>query len=198
MLADVEMPAGELRTVEPGERRDVLRGGARVGRSLLLTHRSRAARPQRRRPRRVGAFYSKLFATEPAKVRARLRQLRHRRAAAEAGAHRGHARAGGTLNHLGVEVESTDEVAAAKARLAAEGLATATERTRWRVATPCRTRCGSTHPTAAVGGLHRARRHRRRRRGVQRRGVRTSGGAHQLGAAHPCAPAGRDGAVPGA
>ena len=35
------------------------------------------------------AFYSKLFATEPAKVRPGLRQLRHRRAAAEAGAHRG-------------------------------------------------------------------------------------------------------------
>ena len=33
----------------------------------------------------------------------------------------------GTLNHLGVEVESTDEVGAAQARLAGEGLATATE-----------------------------------------------------------------------
>ena len=33
----------------------------------------------------------------------------------------------GTLNHLGVEVASTDEVAAAQTRLAAEGLATATE-----------------------------------------------------------------------
>ena len=33
----------------------------------------------------------------------------------------------GTLNHLGVEVESTEDVAAAQARLAGEGLATATE-----------------------------------------------------------------------
>ena len=35
--------------------------------------------------------------------------------------------AAGTLNHLGVEVFSTDEVAAAQARLAGDGLATATE-----------------------------------------------------------------------
>ena len=34
---------------------------------------------------------------------------------------------GGTLNHLGVEVETTDEVSAATSRLAAAGLATATE-----------------------------------------------------------------------
>src|SRR4029450_12754991 len=33
----------------------------------------------------------------------------------------------GSLNHLGVEVESADEVAAADARLRGEGLATATE-----------------------------------------------------------------------
>jgi catechol 2,3-dioxygenase-like lactoylglutathione lyase family enzyme len=33
----------------------------------------------------------------------------------------------GTLNHLGVEVESTDQVAAAQQRLSGEGLATATE-----------------------------------------------------------------------
>ena len=35
--------------------------------------------------------------------------------------------AGGTLNHLGVEVESTDDVDAATARLGAAGLSTATE-----------------------------------------------------------------------
>ena len=34
---------------------------------------------------------------------------------------------GGTLNHLGVEVESTEEVTSATTRLAGEGLATATE-----------------------------------------------------------------------
>jgi hypothetical protein len=37
------------------------------------------------------------------------------------------AEAGERLNHLGVEVFSTDEVAATQARLAGEGLATATE-----------------------------------------------------------------------
>ena len=71
-------------------------------------------------------FYSKLFSTEPAKR------------------HEGYANfavdspplklvlienpgAEGRLNHLGVEVFSTDEVAAASARLAGEGMATATE-----------------------------------------------------------------------
>jgi hypothetical protein len=34
---------------------------------------------------------------------------------------------GGTLNHLGVEVASTEEVAAARVRLSGEGLATTTE-----------------------------------------------------------------------
>lgn len=34
---------------------------------------------------------------------------------------------GGTLNHLGVEVESTDQVEAARARLAEEGLSTRSE-----------------------------------------------------------------------
>jgi catechol 2,3-dioxygenase-like lactoylglutathione lyase family enzyme len=34
---------------------------------------------------------------------------------------------GGTINHLGVEVDSTDEVAAAQTRLALEGLATVAE-----------------------------------------------------------------------
>ena len=62
---------------------------------------------------------------------------------------------GGTLNHLGVEV-FTAEVAAAQARLAGEGLATAS-RTAWPVATPARTRCGSTALRRAVGDLHGAR-----------------------------------------
>ena len=49
------------------------------------------------------AFYSKLFATEPAQAQARLRELRDRRSAPEARADRG-AGGGGSLNHLGVEV----------------------------------------------------------------------------------------------
>jgi catechol 2,3-dioxygenase-like lactoylglutathione lyase family enzyme len=70
-------------------------------------------------------FYSKLFRTEPAKVRPGYANF----AVAEPplklilieGAE------GGTLNHLGIEVESTDEVSAAQARLSSEGLATAVE-----------------------------------------------------------------------
>lgn len=72
------------------------------------------------------AFYSKLFDTAPAKLR------------------EGYANfaiavpplklvlfeqpgQGGTINHLGVEVDSTEEVGAAQARLTLEGLSTATE-----------------------------------------------------------------------
>jgi catechol 2,3-dioxygenase-like lactoylglutathione lyase family enzyme len=72
------------------------------------------------------AFYSKLFQVEPAKRRPGyanfaidsppLKLVLIENAAAPA-----------TLNHLGVEVFSTDEVAAAQARLAGEGMATATE-----------------------------------------------------------------------
>ena len=71
-------------------------------------------------------FYSKLFATEPAKRRPGyanfavdqppLKLVLIENAEAE-----------GRLNHLGVEVATTDEVVAAQARLAGEGLATATE-----------------------------------------------------------------------
>jgi catechol 2,3-dioxygenase-like lactoylglutathione lyase family enzyme len=71
-------------------------------------------------------FYSKLFATEPAKRRdgyanfaideppVKLVLIENPDAA-------------GSLNHLGVEVFSTDDVTAAQARLADDGLATATE-----------------------------------------------------------------------
>jgi catechol 2,3-dioxygenase-like lactoylglutathione lyase family enzyme len=71
-------------------------------------------------------FYSKLFATEPAKRRdgyanfavadppLKLVLIESPQAA-------------GSLNHLGVEVFSTDEVTAAQARLAGDGLATAGE-----------------------------------------------------------------------
>ncbi len=72
-------------------------------------------------------FYSKLFATEPAKVRPGYANFASGRPAAEAGPHRGRQPDPGTLNHLGVEVPTTDEVSAAQARLAGEGLATALE-----------------------------------------------------------------------
>jgi catechol 2,3-dioxygenase-like lactoylglutathione lyase family enzyme len=72
-------------------------------------------------------FYAKLFKTEPAKRRPgyanfaiaepplKLVLIENANAAA------------GTLNHLGVEVESTAEVEAAQRRLAGEGLATTEE-----------------------------------------------------------------------
>jgi predicted enzyme related to lactoylglutathione lyase len=72
------------------------------------------------------AFYSKLFQTEPAKRRPGyanfavdeppLKLVLIENPSSPA-----------TLNHLGVEVFSTDEVAATQARLAGEGMATATE-----------------------------------------------------------------------
>ena len=72
------------------------------------------------------AFYSKLFATEPAKLRPGYANF----AVAEPPLklvlfqQPGN---GGTINHLGVEVENTAEVAAAQARLAGDGIATAVQ-----------------------------------------------------------------------
>jgi catechol 2,3-dioxygenase-like lactoylglutathione lyase family enzyme len=71
-------------------------------------------------------FYSKLFGTEPAKIREGYANF----AIAEPPLklvliqNPGH---GGTLNHLGVEVENTDLVTAATTRLSAEGLITDVE-----------------------------------------------------------------------
>jgi catechol 2,3-dioxygenase-like lactoylglutathione lyase family enzyme len=72
------------------------------------------------------AFYSKLFATEPAKVRPGYANF----AVADPPLKLvliENPGQGGSLNHLGVEVASTDEVTAATARLAGAGLDTATE-----------------------------------------------------------------------
>lgn len=72
------------------------------------------------------AFYSKLFATEPAK-----RRPGYANFAIESPPLKlvliENTEAPGALNHLGVEVGSTDEVTAAQSRLAGDGLATATE-----------------------------------------------------------------------
>ena len=71
-------------------------------------------------------FYSKLFATGPAK-----RRPGYANFAVDSPPLKlvliEDATAAGRLNHLGVEVSSTDEVTAAKARLSGEGLETATE-----------------------------------------------------------------------
>jgi catechol 2,3-dioxygenase-like lactoylglutathione lyase family enzyme len=72
------------------------------------------------------AFYSKLFGTEPAKVRPGYANFAVSEPPLKLVLIEGHGEAG-SLNHLGVEVASTDDVVATKERLAAEGLATATE-----------------------------------------------------------------------
>jgi len=73
------------------------------------------------------AFYSKLFATAPAKVRPGYANFAVVDPPLKLVLIEDANQAPGTLNHLGVEVSSTDEVSAAQARLAGEGLATAME-----------------------------------------------------------------------
>ncbi len=72
------------------------------------------------------AFYSKLFATEPAKVRPGYANFAVADPPLKLVLGEGVGN-GGSLNHLGVEVDSTAEVNATQARLSGEGLATATE-----------------------------------------------------------------------
>jgi catechol 2,3-dioxygenase-like lactoylglutathione lyase family enzyme len=71
-------------------------------------------------------FYAKLFATEPAKRRPGYANFAIAEPPLKLVLIEGKA-APGSLNHLGVEVETPDEVTAATARLAGEGLDTATE-----------------------------------------------------------------------
>ena len=71
-------------------------------------------------------FYSKLFATEPAKVRPGYANFAIADPPLKLVLIEGHGDAG-SLNHLGVEVETTDEVGATQVRLSREGLTTATE-----------------------------------------------------------------------
>ncbi len=72
------------------------------------------------------AFYSKLFGTEPAKRRPGYANFAIAEPPLKLVLIEG-VGAAGTLNHLGVEVATTDEVGATNARLAAVGLPTATE-----------------------------------------------------------------------
>ena len=71
-------------------------------------------------------FYSKLFATEPAKVRPGYANFAIAEPPLKLVLIAGEG-AGGTLNHLGVEVDTADEVAAAQRRLSGCGLETTTE-----------------------------------------------------------------------
>jgi catechol 2,3-dioxygenase-like lactoylglutathione lyase family enzyme len=72
------------------------------------------------------AFYSKLFATAPAKVRPGYANFAIEEPALKLVLIEGGGPPG-TLNHLGVEVASTDDVASAHARLDVAGLTTVTE-----------------------------------------------------------------------
>jgi len=71
-------------------------------------------------------FYSKLFATDPAKVRPGYANFAIAEPPLKLVLIEGHGEPG-SLNHLGVEVGTTDEVSAAQRRLTDTGLATATE-----------------------------------------------------------------------
>jgi len=72
------------------------------------------------------SFYSKLFATTPAKVRPGYANFAIAEPPLKLVLIEG-AGVPGSLNHLGVEVGSTDEVAEAQSRLTSEGLSCATE-----------------------------------------------------------------------
>ena len=72
-------------------------------------------------------FYSKLFGTEPAKVRQGYANFAITDPPLKLVLIEDANQTPGTLNHLGVEVPTTDEVTAAQVRLSGEGLATALE-----------------------------------------------------------------------
>jgi catechol 2,3-dioxygenase-like lactoylglutathione lyase family enzyme len=71
-------------------------------------------------------FYRRLFGTDPAKVREGYANFAIADPPLKLVLVEAHG-APGTLNHLGIEVESSDEVRTATARLSADGVATATE-----------------------------------------------------------------------
>ena len=72
------------------------------------------------------AFYTKLFAVGPAKLRPGYANFAIDEPPLKLVLIEGHGEPG-SLNHLGVEVASTDEVAATQVRLSGEGLPTAVE-----------------------------------------------------------------------
>jgi catechol 2,3-dioxygenase-like lactoylglutathione lyase family enzyme len=96
------------------------------------------------------AFYSKLFATEPAKVRPGYANFAIADPPLKLVLIEDATQTPGSLNHLGVEVDTTEEVAAAQARLTATGLATTVEENT-ECCYACRTRCGWTVPAGSRG-----------------------------------------------
>ena len=95
-------------------------------------------------------FYSKLFDASPAKRRPGYANFAIAEPPLKLVLLEGVADEPTRLDHLGVEVESTDEVAAAAARLAATGLTTRSPRTpspvRWPTTKP---RCAGWRPRSA-------------------------------------------------
>jgi catechol 2,3-dioxygenase-like lactoylglutathione lyase family enzyme len=73
------------------------------------------------------SFYSRLFATPPAKVRAGYANFAVADPPLKLVLIENPAAAAGSLNHLGVELASTDEVGLARARLAEAAITTKTE-----------------------------------------------------------------------
>ena len=73
------------------------------------------------------AFYSALFAARPAKVRPRYANFEVADPPMKLVLIEDGSRPPGSLNHLGVEVETAEEVADAQQRLSVAGLPTATE-----------------------------------------------------------------------
>ena len=69
------------------------------------------------------AFYSKMFATEPAKVKPGYANFAIEQPPLKLVLFE-NAAGGGTINHLGVEVETAAEVSAAEARLSGDGIET--------------------------------------------------------------------------
>jgi catechol 2,3-dioxygenase-like lactoylglutathione lyase family enzyme len=86
-------------------------------------------------------FYSRLFGTAPAKRRPGYANFAVAEPPLKLVLLEGTAGEPTQMDHLGVEVPTADEVAAATDRLAGAGLATRVEEGR-RAATPSRTRCG--------------------------------------------------------
>jgi hypothetical protein len=72
-------------------------------------------------------FYSKLFATQPAKIRPDYANFAIADPPLKLVLIENQAAVAGSLNHLGVEVENADEVVAAQVRLSAADLTTAVE-----------------------------------------------------------------------
>jgi catechol 2,3-dioxygenase-like lactoylglutathione lyase family enzyme len=72
-------------------------------------------------------FYSKLFATQPAKIRPGYANFAIEEPPLKLVLIEDASQAPGSVNHLGVEVMSTEEVMAAQARFEADGLLTALE-----------------------------------------------------------------------